>query len=242
MPIDCAFYSCISLTSIELPNGLTTIVENAFSSCISLTSIEIPSGVTTIGSSAFESCGSLTSVEIPNSVTTIENSAFCGCRSLTSIEIPNSVVTIGGGSPAEGGTAFRGCSKLEFKEYGNAKYLGNKENEYLALIEVTDSRYSSYSIHESTKVIAGDAFRGCGRITEIVIPQSVISICNVAFNLCGSLKKVYYKGTKRDWNNIVIGNSNSDLLNADRYYYSETQPSDTQNKYWHFVDGEIVEW
>ena len=52
--------------------------------CKFLTSITIPNGVTTIGKHAFLRCHSLTSITIPNSVTTIEAGAFRGCENLPS--------------------------------------------------------------------------------------------------------------------------------------------------------------
>jgi len=100
-----AFFSCRSLTSITIPNGVTSIGNSAFYSCTSLTSIIIPNGVTSIGPGAFSGCESLTSVTIPNSVTDIGNRAFDGCKSLTSITIPNSVTDIGN-------FTFNGCTSL----------------------------------------------------------------------------------------------------------------------------------
>lgn len=63
----------------------TEIGEDAFSMCESLTSIEIPDGVTSICSYAFDSCTNLESITIPNSVTLIDELAFCMCMSLTSV-------------------------------------------------------------------------------------------------------------------------------------------------------------
>ena len=62
--------------------------------CKSLTSITIPEGVTTIGISAFQGCKSLISITLPSSVTTIDACAFYGCKNLTSITIPSSVTHI----------------------------------------------------------------------------------------------------------------------------------------------------
>ena len=74
-----------NLTSITIPNSVTSIEQAAFSYCTSLTSITIPNSVTTIGNGAFGNCPSLTSITIPNSVTTIESVAFGNCTSLTEI-------------------------------------------------------------------------------------------------------------------------------------------------------------
>ena len=99
------FSGCSSLTSITIPNSVTSIGYSAFSGCSSLISISIPNSVTSIGNYAFQYCESLTSISIPNSVTSIGNDAFSFCSSLTSITIPNSVTSIGS-------SAFSYCSSL----------------------------------------------------------------------------------------------------------------------------------
>ena len=80
-----AFSSCISLTSITIPEGVTSIGTTAFAFCKSLTSITLPESLSSIRNGAFENCTSLTSITIPNSVTSIGERAFNGCTSLTSI-------------------------------------------------------------------------------------------------------------------------------------------------------------
>ena len=80
-----AFSNCSSLTSITIPNSVTSIGEQAFFVCSSLKSVTIPNSVTSIGSDAFFSCRMLTTITIPNSVTSIENSAFSYCDNLTSV-------------------------------------------------------------------------------------------------------------------------------------------------------------
>ncbi len=89
-----SYYVPTSLKKVILNNTIY-IRHDAFSGCSSLTSIEIPNSVTSIGDDAFYNCSSLTSIEIPNSVTSIGDDAFYNCSSLTSIEIPNSVTSIG---------------------------------------------------------------------------------------------------------------------------------------------------
>ena len=94
-----------NITSIVIPDGVTTIGGRAFSDCKSLTSVTIPDSVTEIGWYAFSDCTSLTSVTIPSSVKKIDSGAFSGCTSLTSVTIPDSVTTIGS-------YAFWGCTSL----------------------------------------------------------------------------------------------------------------------------------
>lgn len=229
-----AFYSCYNLSYIVIPDSVTSIAHYAFAKCSSLGSIVIGDSVTSIGTSAFESCYNLTSVVFSDSAISIGYHAFIDCTSLTSVVIPDSVAFIDG-------SVFKGCYNLQFNEYENCKYLGSKDNPYLALIEVTSRNRSSYKIHEDTKVVAGSAFRDCSRFTSIVIPDgvtsigdyafcdcygltsvvigdSVSSIGDSAFYNCSALRDVYYTGSEQEWKAITIGSYNSPLRNATIHY------------------------
>lgn len=89
-----AFEGCYNLTSINLPESVTSIGQRAFSNC-SFKSINIPNSVTNIGDYAFQQCDNLKSINIPDGVTSIRNNTFYFCTSLTSINIPDSVTNIG---------------------------------------------------------------------------------------------------------------------------------------------------
>ena len=101
---DLAFNSCFSLTSIIIPNSVTSIGEVAFGGC-SLASITIPNSVTNIEPFAFGACSSLTSVTIGNSVTSIGEWAFHNCEKLGTLVLGDKVKEIGE-------EAFKGCNKL----------------------------------------------------------------------------------------------------------------------------------
>ena len=94
------------MTSITIPNSVTSIKGWTFEGCSGLTSVTIPNSVTSIGYGAFAGCSGLTSVTIPNSVTSIGDWAFRNCSSLTSVTIPNSVTSIGD-------YALKRCPNLE---------------------------------------------------------------------------------------------------------------------------------
>ena len=89
-----AFQTCTSLTSVTIPDSVTSIGGFAFEYCTSLKSVTIPDSVTGINESTFENCKALTKVTIGNSVTSIGGRAFYDCTSLTSITIPENVKTI----------------------------------------------------------------------------------------------------------------------------------------------------
>ena len=92
-----AFHSCTGLTSITIPSSVTKIDAYAFYGCTGLTSVTITGGgddVLWINPHAFEGCTSLTSVTIGSGVTTIHMYTFYGCTSLAEVTIPVSVTSI----------------------------------------------------------------------------------------------------------------------------------------------------
>ena len=89
------FKNCTGLTSINIPNTITSLENHCFNSCTGLTSINIPNTVTSLGDGCFYGCSGLTSIVIPNSVTSLGSSCFNRCTGLTSINIPNSVISLG---------------------------------------------------------------------------------------------------------------------------------------------------
>ena len=172
-----AFSGCSGLTSVTIGNGVTSIGSYAFYECSGLTSVTIGNSVTSIGGSAFSRCSGLTSVTIGNSVTSIGDSAFRGCSGLTSVKIPNSVTSIGD-------WAFSGCSGLTSVTIGNSvTSIGES-----AFSECW--RLTSVEIPNSVTSIGDDAFYGCSGLTSVEIPNSVTSIGHGAFYECSKLTSV----------------------------------------------------
>ena len=171
------FQNCSSLTSINIPESVTSIGEYTFQNCSGLTSINIPKGVTSIRSSTFYGCSSLKSISIPESVTSIGYEAFRGCRSLTSINIPKSVTIVGTG-------AFRSCSSLTSISIPESVTTIGEFAFYYC------SSLTSISIQKSVTTIGNYAFYGCSSLTSINIPESVTTIGCSTFARCSSLTNI----------------------------------------------------
>jgi hypothetical protein len=149
---DSAFKSCSSLTSVTIPDSVTTIGDYAFYSC-SLTTVTIPDGVTAIGMTAFGSCP-LTSFTIPNSVTTIGDWVFEYCSSLTSATIGNKITAIGPGS-------FFQCSSLASVIIPNSVTTIGYEAFYKCF------PLTSVTIPNNVTTIGNSVFNGCTSLTSI---------------------------------------------------------------------------
>ena len=200
---DYAFKDCSGLTSITIPNSVTSIGYWAFYGCSGLTNIyytgDIASwcGIKGLGNLMSyvdanktlyidnqEVAGNLT---IPAGITSIGHCAFSGCNGLTGIAIPNSVTSISF-------SAFENCSGLTsiIVEEGNTKYH-SKDN---CLIEtetktlISGCQNSIIPNDGSVTSIGFSAFYGCSGLTSITIPDSVTSIGGWAFRSCRGLTSI----------------------------------------------------
>lgn len=104
--IDHTAFHDSAVTSVTIPDSVTSILDGAFGFCSQLTNISIPNSVTYIGFSAFRSCTSLKSITLPSSLSSISEALFSGCSQLTTIHIPDSVLSIQD-------YAFENCTRLE---------------------------------------------------------------------------------------------------------------------------------
>jgi hypothetical protein len=88
------FTDCQGITSVTIPNSVTSITLSTFRGCVSLTSVNIPNNVTSIPNLTFSGCSRLTSITIPASVTSIGQNVFDGCTNLNSVTFQGSNTVI----------------------------------------------------------------------------------------------------------------------------------------------------
>ncbi len=261
------FSGCSSLESVTISNSVIYMGYGAFQNCTNLKSITIGSGVTHIGMDMLE-CNSLESIivesgnavyhsennciietasktlilgcnasviPVDDSVTSIGHFAFKNCKSLKNIIIPNNITKIES-------NAFYGCSSLAYKEYDNARYLGNSKNDYLWLIDAKQTNIVCCEINPKTKYMANGSFYKCTSLESVAIGNSVTKIsdnafydCKIlnsvtignsvknigedAFRNCSRLTKVNYLGTIDQWVMIDFdGNLSNPLFYAKTLY------------------------
>ena len=107
-----AFQGCTGLTTLTIPDNVTTLDDYAFDGCTGLTTVNIGNGLTTIGSSAFQGCNNITSLDLGNRVERIERDAFRNCTGLATIIIPATVNYIGSADGWGNTGAFENCTGL----------------------------------------------------------------------------------------------------------------------------------
>lgn len=201
-----AFSGCTSLTSVTLPNCVTSIYEGAFSGCSSLTQINTYN-VAYIGSRAFEGCSSLTSITLFEGITELGEFTFSGCTSLTSFTFPSVMLNIGDWT-------FYNCTSLSSVIIPN----GIETIGYYTFSGC--SSLTSITIPDSVRTIGDGAFYDCGLLTNITLPNSIKTIGFEAFIYCDQITDVYYDGTNVQWNAIEILEENESLTNAKIHFSS----------------------
>ena len=134
---------------------------------------------------AFSFCSSLLEIVISSSVTSIGDRAFYGCFSLKYISIPKSVICLNG-NPFAGWTGKLECLSPNFVYEDDVLFNKDKSR----IISFRNQIIKSYVIPSSVTSIGDSAFDTCHSLSGIIIPSSVTSIGKGAFSSCDSLSEI----------------------------------------------------
>jgi hypothetical protein len=191
-------YGNYCLTSVHIPDTITTIGQGAFYGCNGLTSVTIPDSVTTIGNSAFNGCDKLNTVSLGKNVTSIGEDAFLYCKALTTICWSEQTVTIGQ-------DAFTYCENLKKIHLANIaswcasdfvdsdRYRENSVTNPLedgAKLYLNGELITDLVIPEGVTRIGDYAFYFYDDLMSVTIPDSVTTIGASAFHYCDALTSV----------------------------------------------------
>ncbi len=239
-----------------IPNDGSVIIigKYAFGDCFGLTSINIPESITSINSKAFYGCMNLMSVTIPNSLTNIASNAFSTCPKLYEVK-NNSSIVLNFGSTDNGYIAYRAKvivnvnedkqyrDDIEFSyydtsdgfrfacengEYTLIAYLGN-QSMITPPLTVNNQSYSIVNLSGVKNLTIPSGFTSINSyafshmfdyensyvyhlmctnpLTSITIPASVVTIGDYTFSNCRNLTDINFSGTKEQWEAIEKGSS-----------------------------------
>lgn len=181
---DKAFNTSPGVTSVTIPNTITSIGSSALSGT-SISEITIHNNITSIGNSAFAGCTGLTEITIPDNVTSLGSSICSGCSNLKKATIPNHFTSLH--------CAFSKCSSLTSLTLPEV------------LTEICDFEFNdctslaSITIPNGVTSIGQSAFKNCTSLTSITIPENVTSIGEKAFYNCSQLSTIDLKSEVITW-------------------------------------------
>jgi len=170
----------VGIESLTLGANVSVIDNAAFAYCSVLSEVTLNENLNTIGAEAFRYCSSLTTIQIPQTVESIGSYAFHGCSLSGEIELPRSLSTFG--------TApFRGCPVSLFTIADTNNSFATVEGVILSkdgtrlMAYPAGSSNQKYTVPASVTAIENESMRDCQALEELVLPDGLKSIGQLAF-------------------------------------------------------------
>ena len=234
------FYNDRTLTDYKVPSGISRIGDFAYARS-SMTSLVIPQGVTSIGYGAFYHCDNLADVSIPSSVTEIEGYAFSNTPYLndfisdtskgpflivgdgillayngryTEVQIPEGVKTIAPGAFSKHGEMYSVVLPSTLTVIGEDAF-----SDCVNLSKVTGG--------ENLQKIADRAFMGCP-IGTFNVPASVKEIGLRAIDFSGTGKTQETKVVVFESSNLPVISYGKDSMRLGNTDYRKDALNDVQ--------------
>ena len=176
------------IKNVIIQEGVNSIATHAFAGCTSLQSIEIPEGVTRIDIAAFYGCQNLKQVTLPSTLTEICSASFNECP-IENLVLPDNLQKISD-------HAFNGlCTKvlvipesvyyISDYAFSNSKIesviFEGKETTLGTGVFSNSIYLKDVKLPVNLNEISPNLFEGCVALKNIVIPNTVTSICGAAF-------------------------------------------------------------
>lgn len=143
-------------------------------------SYTVPDGVSVIGANAFAFNGNLKALTLNNSINNIGKNAFKECSNLADIIVPENSMNL---------TADMLTDTAIYKNTSNWQNGALYYNNCLLGFN-PDTIGENLVIKDGTTAIADSAFKGCSKIKEITVPNSVKKIGSESFSWCDNLTAI----------------------------------------------------
>ncbi len=251
-----------SVVKVTIPEQITEIPDYAFCRCEALITV-IYGAITKIGDFAFLGCNAFTNFTVPDSVTEIGDSAFCNMSNLRTVKLGENVIEIGERSFSQnqaltsvtvndklermGRFAFTNCRNLTSINFGKN----------LKIIE----DYAFEDCYNLTEVQLNSGLQSIGNLAfsqtnlnKLVIPKSVTYVgSQILLNLKNSNLasfKLFAEAEEpnanwhENWNVLRIDIIEEEAIKNyyPTFYYSETEKTDEELQFWHYVNGVPTVW